>query len=191
MIIDDITSVNNIYFLDRLLNNPWAEPPSANDWLVQPTYPRHNPMPYYLAPLWDVHYKRTQANTDRDHVTSAADAKHRVPRELRIRLKRARAARGMLQNLEEDIRGFVQRWNDRQVVNRHSLSSSSEEDDYSDDEVVFVGRKGLRKLQEQDNGHISHDDDEVMVMSEEPSLAVADEKMVFESRADDRAAGFG
>ena len=166
---------------DRLLNNPWAEPPSPDDWLVQPTYPRHNPMPYYLAPLWDVHSadnNNKRGSGEKDIPFNNNNNKRPIPRELRMRLKRARSACGMLKGLEEDIRGFLQRWNDKQLP----ACSSGSEEDYSDDEVVFVGRKAFRDLDLQDQDHIV-----VMTGGDEPE----DEKMVSESRADDRAAAFG
>jgi hypothetical protein len=103
-------------------------------------------------------------------------------------LKHARAARGMLQDLEEDIRQFIQRWNERQVLRRKDgladAPSSSDED--SEDEVVFVGRNGQMhdspdrkaKLQNMRETMTSHNENH-------------GEKMVFESLVDDRAAGFG
>ncbi|KAI9933444.1 hypothetical protein MW887_007917 [Aspergillus wentii] len=169
---------------DRLLQNPWAEPPSSKDWDVQPTYPRHDNVPYYLAPLWDVHY----AHLDRNSSKHTKEEKHRVPKELRTRLKHARSARGMLQDLEEGIRQFIQKWNEKQLLLRKEgledapLSSEDE----SEDEVVFVGRNGqmhdsptrktqFRQMREAMSSHNERDG----------------EKMVLESLVDDRAAGFG
>lgn len=174
---------------DRLLHNPWAEPPSSKDWDIQPTYTRHNPMPYYLAPLWDVHYKKmADHHSSRKHVKSASE-KHRVPKELRMKLKHARAARGMLQDLEDDIRLFIRKWNEKQLYIRSeglqdAPEASNSED--SEDEIVFVGRGGqmhdsaerkqkLQQLREEMSSHHERDG----------------EKMVFESMVDDRGAGFG
>lgn len=178
-----------IYVQDRLLHNPWAEPPSSKDWDIQPTYPRHDPMPYYLAPLWDVHYaKKADHHSAKKHAKSAGE-KHRVPKELRLKLKRARAARGMLQDLEDEIRLFIRKWNEKQLLIRseglQDAPESSASDD-SEDEIVFVGRAGqmhdaperkrrLQQLREEMSSHHEKDG----------------EKMVFESMVDDRAAGFG
>jgi hypothetical protein len=171
-------------FKDRLLHNPWAEPPSPNDWMPQPTHTRHEPMPYFLAPLWDKHY----AHIERRSPGDAKTERHHIPKELRLKLKHARAARGMLQDLEEDIRQFIERWNERQLVRQKDgladAPSSSEED--SEDEVVFVGRNGQmhdspdrrKKLQSMRETMSSHNERD-------------GEKMVFESLVDDRAAGFG
>ncbi|KEY78231.1 hypothetical protein BA78_0057 [Aspergillus fumigatus] len=173
---------------DRLLHNPWVEPPAPSDWAVQPTYPRHDPMPYYLAPLWDMKYAHLDRTSSRQTQKGTRHEKHRVPKELRMRLKHARAARGMLQDLEEDIRQFIQTWSEKQLMLRKEgledapLSSEDE----SEDEVVFVGRNGqmhdspehktrLRELRANLSQHNERDG----------------EKMVFESPVDDRAAGFG
>ncbi|RDW67140.1 uncharacterized protein DSM5745_09006 [Aspergillus mulundensis] len=154
---------------DRLLHNPWAEMPSPKDWMPQPTHTRHEPMPYFLAPLWDSHYA---------HIERPAPAKprHHIPKELRHKLKHARAARGMLQDLEEDVRQYIKQW---QLVRKKDgladASSSSDED--SEDEVVFVGRNG-QKLQNMREPPSSHNQ-------------CQGEKMVFESSIDDPTAGFG
>ncbi|KAJ9194391.1 hypothetical protein DTO164E3_5369 [Paecilomyces variotii] len=172
---------------DRLLNNPWAQPPAPTDWLPQPTYPRHETVPYYLAPLWDAHY----AHQDRTHSkrSSKREEKHQIPKELRMRLKHARAARGLLQDLEEDIRHFVQKWNEKQLMlEDEGLTDAPSPADISEDEdeIVFVGRNGqmhdsperkrvLRQMRKDLSQHQERDG----------------EKMVFESLAGDRGAGFG
>lgn len=106
-----------------------------------------------------------------------------------MRLKHARAARGLLQDLEEDIRHFVQKWNEKQLMledegltDAPSPADSSEDED----EIVFVGRNGqmhdsperkrvLRQMRKDLSQHQERDG----------------EKMVFESLAGDRGAGFG
>ena len=172
-----------VIFKDRMLHNPWVEPPSPNDWLIQPTCPRHDNVPYYLAPLWDVHY----SHLDKQGGKSTKEEKHHIPKELRLRLKHARAARGMLQDLEEDIRQFIQKWNDKQLMlQKEGLQDAPQSDEDSEDEVVFVGRNGqmhdspalktrVREMQEAMSTHNERDG----------------EKMVFESLVEDRAAGFG
>ena len=147
-------------------------------------------MPYYLAPLWDVHYSRVaDHHSARKHAAKAATEKHRVPKDLRSKLKHTRAARGMLQDLEDEIRLFIQKWNEKQLYlcseGLQDAPQASGSDD-SEDEIVFVGRNGqmhdsperkhkLRQLREELSSHHERDG----------------EKMVFESLADDRTAGFG
>jgi hypothetical protein len=133
---------------DRLLNNPYAEPPLPSDWEVRPTHPVHN-VPYFLAPLWDAGLKRQSA----ERKTAAAKAKAAtktvakkptnpgiVPKELRDKLKRSRGAKGLLMDLESEVRKFVVEWEEK--------AKKAEEDglpadpDSDDEEIVFVGRNG-------------------------------------------------
>ncbi|KAJ5473306.1 Single-stranded nucleic acid binding R3H [Penicillium sp. IBT 31633x] len=173
---------------DRLLHNPWAEPPSSKDWDVQPTYPRHDPMPYYLAPLWDVHYSHVADHQSAMKAAERANEKHHIPKELRVKLKHARASRGMLQDLEEEVRTFIQKWNEKELLlENEGLQDAPENStsDESEDEIVFVGRNGqmhdsperkerLRLLREEISTHSERDG----------------EKMVLETLVNDRAAGF-
>ncbi|KAJ5838336.1 uncharacterized protein N7525_003524 [Penicillium rubens] len=174
---------------DRLLHNPWAEPPSSKDWDVQPTYPRHDPMPYYLAPLWDVHYSRVADHQSAVKAAERANEKHHIPKELRLKLKHARAAHGMLRDLEDEVRTFIQKWNERELLlekeGLRDAPDNSASDD-SEDEIVFVGRNGqmhdsperkerLRLLRKEISSHSERDG----------------EKMVLETLSDDRSAGFG
>lgn len=189
---------------DRLLNNPWAQPPSSADWKIEPTYTRHNTVPYYLAPLWDAHYaakEQTRLSRRKGHArpetsgTTVADM-HPIPKELRARLKRTRAAKGLLQDLEEDIRTFVEKWNEKQMTGSTEREEEKREvDDDSDcgsdggsgsgsgsddeeDEVVFVGRKHAKSSTEAENPMAD-------------ATGVDDQKLVFESPAEDQSAGFG
>jgi hypothetical protein len=127
-----------------------------------------------------------------DHHSARKNAqtplKHRVPKDLRLKLKHARAARGMLQDLEDDIRLFIRQWNDKQVflASEGLADAPQTEAEDSEDEIVFVGRNGqmhdapervqkLQQMRAQMNLHHERDG----------------EKMVFESLVEDRAAGFG
>lgn len=170
--------------IDNLLHNPWVQPPSAEDWQVQPTCPRHGTVPYYLAPLWDTHFAKLDKNKGsgkgkkrgkkgkRGMIDANEPHESPVPKELRLRLKHARAARGMLRDIEDTIRAFLLRHNDKQTMLREEGLAdapsvlSDEDDDWvdgqmgasmseasvrsgegvwsddTDDEVVFVGRSG-------------------------------------------------
>ncbi|KAL4877302.1 R3H-associated N-terminal domain-containing protein [Aspergillus karnatakaensis] len=172
---------------DRLLHNPWAEPPSSKDWMPQPTHVRHEPMPYYLAPLWDKQYAHLDRRSAKQIAKDTKVERHQIPKELRLRLKHARAARGMLQDLEEDVRRFIERWNERQSLrSKDGLADAPSSSEDSEDEVVFVGRNGQmhdapdrkKQLQAMRETTSSHNE-------------LDGEKMVFESLADDGAAGFG
>lgn len=171
------------HIVDRLLTNPWAQPPAPSDWSVQPTHPRHDPLPYYLAPLWDTHFAHKEESKSK-RGKDGDEEKNRVSREVRQGLKHARAARGMLHDLEEQIRQFLEKWNERQLLIREGrLDESAIDSDFEDseEEIVFVGRNGQmydspgRKVQ-----MAGLDEDEAR-----------GEKMVFESLAHDRGAVFG
>ncbi|OSS47411.1 hypothetical protein B5807_07450 [Epicoccum nigrum] len=133
---------------DRLLSNPHAEPPTPKDWEVHPTYRVRN-VPYYLAPLWDAGLKR-QCTARHDALVAEHNAARTVaqrptapgvvPKELREKLKRSRGAKGLLMDLEAEVRRFVSEW--------EAAARAAEEDglpphlDSEDDEIVFVGRHG-------------------------------------------------
>lgn len=130
-------------------------------------------MPYALASLWDTHYAERHARA----ITAIAEDKARrrlrpgdvdgslnaMCKEIRRKFKYARAATGLLRDLEENIRAFIHAWrmaehDDGGVVGsesskRGNISEASyvdaaadadSEDDvlsFSDDEsVVFRGR---------------------------------------------------
>lgn len=111
------------------------------------------------------------------------EAASSIPKEVRARLKRAKAAKGLLHDLEEPVRAFVQKWNEREARRREEglqdvpLTSDSEEDE----EIVFVGRKGAmhdhpsRKQRQKEEGW-----DET----------VSTEKLVYESLDNDKGAAF-
>jgi len=131
--------------LDRLLSNPYMQPPLPSDWEVRPTYPVHS-VPYILAPLWDagiaaraVERKVKAKKAAQAAASPEGEAASRIPKELREKLKRARGAKGLLQDLEQEVRKFVEKWEekDRNLVREGMVDPDSE-----DEEIVFVGRNG-------------------------------------------------
>lgn len=106
----------------------------------------------------------------------AADSQAgKVPKELREKLKKAKAAKGLLQALEEEIRNFIKNWEEK----NHDTKPATEEDvmslDSDDEEIVFVGRNGqMHEIPSPPNPDI-----------------VKDDKLVFDSAADDHGANFG
>ena len=63
-----------------------------------------------------------------------------VPKELRDKLKRARGAKGLLMDLESEVRKFVEKWEEKE--RQADLDGIPADPDSSDDEIVFVGRNG-------------------------------------------------
>lgn len=162
---------------DRLLSNPYAEPPLPSDWEVRPTYPVRA-VPYFLAPLWDagMHKRQMERESKAKSRTAATSGQPStaLPRDLRQKLKRARGAKLLLQDLEEEVRRFVEKWNERQSTPRRD---ELPDPDSSDDEVVFVGRNGeMRDIPA--SPRISED-------------SIQMEKLVFDSLEDDHGASFG
>lgn len=164
---------------DRLLNNPWAQPPLPSDWEIHPTYPTHT-VPYYLAPLWDqgmaarAGAEKKKREAARKQAEAEDESAGKIPRELREKLKKAKAAKGLLKDLEEEVRLFVKNWEDRtKDVGEHELDSE-------DEEIVFVGR----------NGQMNDIPSSPKISSAE-SDAERDQRLVFDSFADDQGASFG
>ena len=163
---------------DRLLNNPWAQPPLPTDWEVRPAYPV-KAVPYYLASLWDAGLKDKSVEKGRKAAVTkgkeASDPASQIPKEVREKLKRARGAKGLLQDLEEEVRRFVESWEEKE--RRQDMQRRMDEmpdPDSEDEEIVFVGRKGQ--------------------MSDEKAgwdRQLAPDKLVFDSYVDDHGAAFG
>ena len=98
----------------------------------------------------------------------------KIPRELREKLKRTKAAKGLLKDLEEQIRIFVKNWEDQSKDDdEHGLDSE-------DEEIVFVGR----------NGQMNDIPSSPKIGLEE-SDAERDQRLIFDSLADDQGASFG
>ncbi|KAL8984917.1 MAG: hypothetical protein Q9205_001233 [Flavoplaca limonia] len=168
---------------DRLLSNPWAEPPLPSDWEVQPTYRKHS-VPYYLAPLWDAQVaarEKAAAIKRKDHnkasVAIGGDAK--VPKDLREKLKKTKAAKGLLQDLEEQVRNFVKGW---EAKNLAPPPAPQVDLDSDEEEIVFVGRNGQMHDVPQSPHAVQDDFDEDDIKRD---------KLVFDSLADDHGASFG
>lgn len=106
------------------------------------------------------------------------EGRGKVPKELREKLKKAKAAKGLLQALEEQVRKFVKDWEEKALAAEKEFPP---EVDSEDEEIVFVGRNGQM-----------HD------MPPSPKLSkhrdgneIKSDQLVFDSLADDRGANFG
>lgn len=169
--------------LDRLLHVPNVQPPLPSDWEVHPTHPVHA-VPYYLASLWDTGMRHRAEELSAARKASGAakkagagcvdgNEKGRVPAELRIKMKKSKGAKSLLQDLEEEVRRFLREWEGEKE--RLGMSGEGIELDSEDEEIVFVGRNGT--------------------MSDEQRKTVEKElereKLVFDSLADDHGASFG
>lgn len=105
-----------------------------SDWEPRPVYPIHH-IPYHVAQYWDhglreqVEDKTTMA---RQRKTSG-QGKGRVPRELRETIKKTPGVKGWVRTLEGPVRQFL--------IDQGEAQDSKDESDFSDEEIVFVGRK--------------------------------------------------
>ena len=157
------------------MNNPWAQPPLPSDWEVHPTYTKHA-VPYYLAPLWDqgmaahAGAERRKRDTARQRAQASDESFGNIPRELREKLKKAKASKGLLRDLEEQVRIFVLKWeNQAQEVRKRQAQVDSD-----DEEIVFVGR----------NGQMSD-------WPPKPKTSMERDRLIFDSLVNDRGASFG
>lgn len=134
---------------DHLLHVPNAQPPLPSDWAPHPTYPVHT-VPYYLAPLWDAGIRHRAEELASSKKTAEAqragfsETKGRVPSELRMKLKRSKGAKTLLQDLEGEVRGFVREFELREKAalkrGPAGFGGSEADIDSEDEEIVFIGR---------------------------------------------------
>ena len=98
-----------------------------------------------------------------------------VPKELREKLKKAKAAKGLLKDLEEQVRMFVKSWEEQKKRNVEP------ELDSEDEEIVFIGRNGqMRDVPPSPKFRDGIDDEDFLK-----------DQLVFDSPANDQGASFG
>lgn len=187
--------------VDRLLNNPYAQPPLPSDWEVRPTYPQRS-VPYYLAPLWDAtansranveQAKRAEAFQKRARASAVDGYCGEVPKELRVKLKRSKAAKGLLQDLEEQVRRFVRDWDASCAkAQKEKEVAAYPATDSEDEDIVFIGRNGqmgdIPPSPKAKRGK-EDEDEEYLEIYKEPSVPM--DHLIFESPANDHGASFG
>jgi len=150
-------------------------------------------VPYFLAPLWDAEFKATSAakakhegatrqlgktRDPRSQGSAREQAAARVPAEIKARLQKSRGARGLLMDLEEEVREFIEG-----LVARHGVHADDDEDEHAiesseDEEIVFVGRDGAMR-------------DGRSRRKEKRDSEAMREKLVFHSLVEDHGAAFG
>ena len=116
-----------------------------------------------------------------------------VPRELRETFKRAKAAKGLLRDLEEQVRLFMSEKSECPKTPQEQ-KPKREELDSSDEEIVFVGRNG--KMQDMPPSPDTRDGDDSdtsysnIRYDGHQDHHFERERLVVDSPANDRAAGF-
>ncbi|KAI5777804.1 R3H-associated N-terminal domain-containing protein [Geopyxis carbonaria] len=154
---------------DHLIHNPHAVPPSKADWEPRPLHPKRT-VPYQYASLWD----HPDLQRRRNMASQKLDVSDKVPKDLKVRLKKAHGALGLLEALEREVRSFVMGAEATGTINNEdedkdfndvdSVDFGSED---SEEEIVFISKK-LKKIE----------------------LPVV-EKVLLESRVEDPSASFG
>ena len=153
----------------------------ASDWEIHPTHPKHT-VPYYLAPLWDqdlatrADIEKRKREAARKQAQASDESAGEIPRELREKLKKAKAAKGLLKDLEEQVRVFVRAWEDKAA----KKDKEEPELDSEDEEIVFVGRNG--QMNDMPPSPKSRNLDETDIERD---------RLVFDSLANDQGASFG
>lgn len=180
---------------DRLLSNPHAVPPSDADWDIAPGAVRET-FPYFLAPVWDAELRLAREARELRARDGDGDEQDRVgvSRLVRRRIKRSRAAKGLLEDLEGRVREFIVDW-ERGVGDDDGEKGSQEEeeqDDGDEEELVFVGRDAIAAdaaaaAARNRDRHV-HDSAEPDPASEHTPRR---EKLVFDSPVEDHGAAFG
>ena len=143
------------------------------DWEIRPTYPVQT-VPYFLAPLWDQRQAEARRRLASAPKAGPDDPLGRIPKELRQKLKKAKGAKGLLQDLEENVRCFVRKWEEKEAQLRSE--GLADLDSSEDEEIVFVGRHGQTR-----EGRAEQKAEEKL----------ARDKLVFDSLVDDHGAAFG
>lgn len=121
---------------------------------------------------------RSAAQKKRSKSAQAEKGPGSVPKELREKLKRTKAAKGLLQDLEEEVRKFVKKWEEKE---KELEGEGLHNIDSDDEEIVFVGR----------NGQMHDMPDSPRSKREAEEEEVKRDKLVFHSLEDDHGASFG
>jgi len=129
-----------------------------------------------MAARADAERKRREAA--RKHAQASDESVEKIPRELREKLKKAKAAKGLLRDLEEQVRMFVKNWEESA---KKDAKEQEPEMDSEDEEIVFVGR----------NGQMNDMPPSPKIENSRGEDAIERNRLVFDSLANDQGASFG
>ncbi|KAF3767612.1 hypothetical protein M406DRAFT_220877, partial [Cryphonectria parasitica EP155] len=133
----------------RLTDVPNVEPPTPSDWEPRPLYPVHH-IPYHVAQYWDRGLRqqveeKSAASRKKKAAAAGAAGRGRVPQDLRATVKKSPGVKGWLRSLEEPVRQFLAASRAGEGEEEAAAEAEGSESDFSDDEIVFVGRKGVAR----------------------------------------------
>lgn len=135
----------------RLADVPFVEPPLPSDWAAC-SY-RAQYVPYHVAQHWDAGLRKQVEDkaVQKKHKAGVGvgAGKGRVPRDLRDTVKKTPGVKGWVRTLEGPVRQFL--------IDQGEGQEAVDESDFSDEEIVFVGRKaapfdGLKKAHREVDG---------------------------------------
>jgi len=143
---------------DRLVGVPNAQLPLPVDCLPRATHPV-NYTPYHVAHYWDKSVRdrveektcRLQAARKRQQLQSGSATgigMGEVPRDLRESTKRSPVVRSWVRGLEEPIRRLLEDQSQDSPA-KPGPTRVDEGSDWDGEEVLFTGRKGMKKSQEE------------------------------------------
>ena len=119
--------------------------------------------------------EKKKRDAARQHAQASDESAGKIPRELREKLKKAKAAKGLLRDLEMQVRLFVKTWEDQ------TKKEEKPELDSEDENIVFVGRNGqMHDLPPSPKSKNSMDKNDIKR-----------DRLVFDSLANDQGASFG
>ncbi|RKF80034.1 hypothetical protein GcM3_049009 [Golovinomyces cichoracearum] len=129
----------------NFLNVPNSQQPLPSDWEVHPTYPVHNNIPYYLAFLWERKFQRQLEDEEEESQSkrkSTISCPHsKASRDLKFALKKAKGAKPILKDIEHEIRTFIIKAAENDLVmNSTSSSQSAEVIESEDEDIIFIDR---------------------------------------------------
>ena len=119
--------------------------------------------------------EKKKRDAARQRAQASDESAGKIPRELREKLKKAKAAKGLLRDLEEQVRLFVKKWEDQ------AKKEEKPELDSEDEKIVFVGRNGqMHDMPPSPKSKNSMDENDI-----------ERDRLVFDSLANDQGASFG
>ena len=121
--------------------------------------------------------EKKKRDAARQHAQASDESAGKIPRELREKLKKAKAAKGLLRDLEMQVRLFVKNWEDQAKKDKEEKVDLDPEYE----EIVFVGRNGqMHDMPPSPKSKKSMDESDL-----------ERDRLVFDSLANDQGASFG
>lgn len=135
-------------------------------------------IPYHVAQYWDRGLRQQveeKKNTAAREKRGATNTRDKAPRDLRETVKKTPGVKGWMRTLEEPVRKFLV---DRGGATDPASKEPQDESDFSDEEIVFVGRKKATQELAWKKAHREVGEQQI------------DRGMIFDSLEDDESGAF-